>query len=112
MLNEREKKFMAYWEANRDKEGSLKHQLLTGLPLGAIYGLATPILVFSGIFKLPRANFGFFVTMLVATFFIIVFISLFNKKFKYERNNDAYKELAAKLKKEQHLQANPTNQAL
>jgi hypothetical protein len=96
MLNERENKFIAYWEANKEKEGSLKYQLLTGLPLGMVYGLATPILVLSGAFKLPKANHGFFITMMVAVFFIIIFISLFNKKFRYERNNDAYKELKAR----------------
>lgn len=100
MLNERELRFMEYWQANHQKEGSLKHQLLTGLPLGIVFGLASPILVLSGAFKLPKANHGFFITMMVAVFFIIIFISIFNKKFRYERNCDAYKELEARQKKE------------
>ena len=100
MLNERELRFMEYWQANSAKEGSLKYQLLTGLPLGIVYGLATPILVLSGAFKLPKANHGFFITMMVAVFFIIIFISVFNKKFRFERNCDAYKELEARQLKQ------------
>jgi uncharacterized protein YacL len=100
MLNEREKKFLAYWEQHGKKEGSWKYQLITGLPLGMVFGLAIPLLVVSGVFKLPKAKAGFFITMMVAVFFIVIFIAIFNKRFRWERNNDAYKELKAAQEKE------------
>jgi prepilin signal peptidase PulO-like enzyme (type II secretory pathway) len=100
MLNEREKKFITYWEKYGEKEGTLKHQLITGLPMAMIFGLAIPLLVVSGVFKLPKAKAGFFITMMIAVFIIIIFIAIFNKRFRWERNNDAYKELKAQLDKE------------
>jgi flagellar biogenesis protein FliO len=57
-------------------------------------------MVMSGAFNLPRANRGFFITMMVAVFFIIVFTALLYKKFRWERNNDAFKELEAIEKRE------------
>ena len=43
MLNEEEKKFIQYWEANRLKEKKVMKQLLIGLPIGALFGLAAII---------------------------------------------------------------------
>jgi hypothetical protein len=37
---------------------------------------------------------------MIAVFIIIIFIAIFNKRFRWERNNDAYKELKAQLDKE------------
>jgi hypothetical protein len=104
MLTTEEQKFIVYWEANREKQKKLFYQLLIGLPVGLLF--AVPILVnfFMGRFWYKRADsvgvsqFNPMV-LIVAVVLIAGFIGVFNKKFKWDQNEQFYLELKAREKR-------------
>lgn len=105
MLTTEEQKFIAYWEANREKQKKLFYQLLIGLPLGFLF--AIPILVnfFMGRFWYKRADsvgVSQFnpIVLIIAVVLIAVFIGVFNKKFKWDQNEQFYLELKAREKRD------------
>jgi H+/gluconate symporter-like permease len=122
MLNEKDQKFIAYWEAVRERESTFKHKFLTGLPIALMFGL--PILIFFGVVKiffpswfttatykqtditLPEwsAKFmqlstGDMVAAFIAVIVVILCFSYFRKHYKWEMNEQLYKELKSKEKK-------------
>ncbi len=101
MVTEEEKKFMDYWEKNRDRQKKLFYQLLVGLPLGLIFALPILINFLAGRLWYKRADavgISQFnpAILIIAVIAIAVFIGIFNKKLKWERNEQFYKELKAK----------------
>jgi uncharacterized membrane protein len=105
MLTTEEQKFIVYWEANREKQKKLFYQLLIGLPLGFLF--AIPILVnfFMGRFWYKRADsvgVSQFnpIVLIIAVVLIAVFIGVFNKKFKWDQNEQFYLELKAREKRD------------
>lgn len=103
MLSEEEKAFMVYWEKNRARQKKTFYQLLVGLPLGLL--LALPILLnyLSGWNKravmVGNAQSSPFV-LLIAVLAIAVFFSIFNKRHKWEMNEQRYLELKGKAGKD------------
>lgn len=99
MVTDQEKRFIEYWEVNRDKQKKLLFKLAFGLPLGIVFAL--PILlsvVFDDWYKRMVFISGSQVTViLVAVMVIAVFFALFRMKFKWEQNEQLYKELKLKL---------------
>jgi len=101
MLSEKEKAFIAYWEKNRVKEKSILKQFFPGLPLGLALGAAILLALDSGWYE--RANMvaraqSSPVILFIAIAGIVAFTGFFYKKFRWEMNEQAYKEL--KLKNE------------
>ncbi len=103
MITTEEQKFIEYWESNRDKQKKLFYQLLIGLPLGLLFAIPILINFFMGRFWYKRADsvgvsqFNPMV-LVVAVVLIAVFIGVFNKKFKWDQNEQFYLELKAKEK--------------
>lgn len=104
-ITEEEKKFIDYWEKNREKQKKLFYQLLVGLPLGVLFALPILINFLLGRFWYKRADsvgvsqFNPMV-LIVAVVLIAVFIGVFNKKLKWDRNDQFYRELKAREKKQ------------
>lgn len=98
MLTEKEKLFLDYWDKNRLKQKKLFYQLLMGLPIGLV--LALPILlsvIFHDWYKSMIYISGSQITIiLIAVLGIAVFNALFRMKFKWEQNEQLYKELKFK----------------
>jgi hypothetical protein len=99
MLSEKEKEFLKYWEANRIKEKSLLKQFFPGLPIGLCIGCAILIMVDSGWYE--RANMiaeteSSPTVLFIAIVAIVAFTGFFYKKFRWEMNEQAYKELKVK----------------
>ncbi|HTN05909.1 hypothetical protein [Agriterribacter sp.] len=96
MLSEEEKAFIIYWEQNRVRQKRMFYQLLVGLPLGLL--LALPILVnyLSGWDKRAvmvgntQSN---PLVLIIAVLAIAVFFSIFNRRHKWEMNEQRYLEL-------------------
>jgi hypothetical protein len=122
MLTEKDREFMAYWEKARERESTFKHKFLTGLPVAFMFGL--PILIFFGVVKiffpswfttatykqtdivLPewslkfmKLSAGDLVAAFIAVVIVILFFSYFRKHYKWEMNEQLYKELKSKEKK-------------
>jgi len=101
MLSEKEKAFIQYWEENRLKEKSTFRQFFPGLPIGLCLGVAILLVLESGWYE--RANMvaqaqSSPVVLFIGIAGIVTFTGYFYKKFKWEMNEQAYKEL--KLKNE------------
>ncbi|HEX5154456.1 MAG TPA: hypothetical protein VFW07_23580 [Parafilimonas sp.] len=101
MLSEKEKAFIEYWEKNRLKEKSILKQLFPGLPIGLALGTAILLVLDLGWYE--RANMiartqSNPVVLFIAIAGIVAFTGFFYKKFRWEMNEQAFKEL--KLKKE------------
>src|ERR1700755_412696 len=101
MLTEKEKIFIKYWEENRVKEKSIIKQFFPGLPIGLALGAGILLALDSGWYE--RANMvaqgesSPFV-LFIAIAGIGAFIGFCYKKFRWEMNEQSYKEL--KLKEE------------
>lgn len=103
MLSEDEKKFITWWEANRDKEKRIFRQWLIGLPIGVLFGLAIALNFSAGWNKRAtyEANASFNPMVLVVAIVVIAsFMAIFSKSHAWEMNEQRYKEFKAKEKQE------------
>ena len=101
MLTEQEKLFVDYWDKNRDKQKRWFYQLAIGLPLGLVFAL--PILL-SVIFhdwykRMIYISASQVTVIMIGVLGVAVFFTLFRMKFKWEQNEQLYKELKYKEKK-------------
>jgi hypothetical protein len=100
MLTLEEKKFMDYWEKNRDKQRKIVRQFILGIPVGLLFTIPILISFSSGWYK--RAGMMINTTdfnpgvLLVALLLIIGFMAIFSRRHKWDRNEQFYKELKAK----------------
>jgi len=102
MLTDEELNFMAYWEENRAKQKKIIYQLLVGLPLGLIIALPILLNYLLGWNKravmVGNAQFNPLI-LLVAVIAIAVFFAIFNRRHKWEMNEQRYAELKNKAEK-------------
>ena len=101
MLSKKEEEFIRYWEDNRIKEKSILKQFFPGLPVGLALGAGILLLLDTGWYE--RANMvaqaqSSPVVLFIAIAGIVAFTGFFYKKFRWEMNEQAYREL--KLKQE------------
>ena len=120
MVTEKEKGFLRRWEQVREKENSLTHKLLSGLPMAMMFGL--PILLFfiaikiflpgwattapgnkKSDFDLPdwavkfsQVSFGDILMVIIGVVILVLFYAYFRMHFKWEMNEQLYKELKYK----------------
>ncbi|MDP4285686.1 MAG: hypothetical protein Q8891_14805 [Bacteroidota bacterium] len=102
MVTNDEKLFMEYWEKNREKEKKFFHQLIYGSPWGLVFAL--PVLVavlFHDWYKNMIPITGTEIILIsISVLAIAVFYSVFRMKFKWDHNEQIYKELKFKQKRE------------
>ncbi len=97
MLSKEEKKFIEYWEQNRDKQKKFFKQLAIGLPVGSLFAIAIFINVVSGwhvvASSVLNSSPSFILVLLIAVILIVVFIAVFTVKHRWDINEQRYKEL-------------------
>ena len=100
MLNEEESRFVEYWSKNRTKQKKFYKQLAIGLPVGVLFAAAIFINFTSGWYKRATMVFNAYpsakslvIVLLVAIILIVVFVSVFSVKVKWEKYEQRYKEL-------------------
>jgi uncharacterized BrkB/YihY/UPF0761 family membrane protein len=106
MLSEKDKEFITYWEKERERQNSVAAKLFSGIPMAILFSI--PILLFitaiylflpewytkvSG--KLP----GSISTIVVALIICTLFFAYFRMQFKWESNEQHYRELIHKKQK-------------
>jgi membrane protein YdbS with pleckstrin-like domain len=101
MLNDREKKFMEYWEASRQREGQWQYQLLTGIPIGLLFSLPVILIVFTAKYWYVRADMqsnaiASPTILIIAVIFIAVFIAIFYKRYQWDQKEQYYLQLKAR----------------
>jgi hypothetical protein len=106
MLTTQEEKFLEYWQNNREKEKKLLRQLFIGLPAGLL--IAAGIILSLDINWYPRADMVANASLnpyilLLAIIGIIVFVSIFYKKYQWDMNEQRYRELLIKKEKEKNI---------
>ena len=108
MLTEKEHSFIKYWETYRIPHNSFSSKLLRGLPVAIMFGLPIILFILSVYIyfpdwytKISNTTSGSFVTIVIAVFIAILFFSYFRMHFKWEMNEQLYKELIYKQKKAQ-----------
>ena len=113
MLTEEEKRFLQYWQTNREREKKLLRQARAGLPIGLSVGAGILICVFSGWYQraMMEMNADISPTLLIfAVLLIALLFAVFTQKQKWDMNEQTYLELLAKIKREQ-LQEKQGDQA-
>ena len=100
MLNEEEREFIAFWEANRLRQRKFIKYIQYGLPLGLALGFSIFANLLSGWYKqasmIVNADPSLVLVLLVAIILIIVFISIFTVSHRWDLNEQRYRELIAK----------------
>jgi hypothetical protein len=98
MLTKDEKLFLEYWEKNREKEKRFMRQLAGGMPVGLIFAL--PVLlavIFHNWYKsMIYISDAQLIVIIIGVLGIAVFFAVFRMKFKWENNEQLYKELKFK----------------
>jgi glucan phosphoethanolaminetransferase (alkaline phosphatase superfamily) len=115
MITEKEKNFIEYWERVRMGRSSFINKFLSGLPVATMFGLPIVLLiVIIRIFfpewytKISNTTSGMFIVVVIAVVIAVIFYGYFRMHFKWEMNEQLYKELKFKQKKEQ-LSNHPTD---
>src|SRR6266542_2695097 len=108
MLSGQEEAFLQYWEKNRQREKKLLRQLFIGLPLGLL--ISGGIVLSLDLGWYTRANMVANSQMnpyvlIIAVAAIAVFTAIFYKKYKWDMNEQHYRELLYKKEKEQNAES-------
>lgn len=106
MLSEKDKEFIIYWEKERERLNSVTAKLLAGLPMATLF--CVPILLFiTAVYlflpewytKVSGRITGSMTTIVIALIICIVFFAYFRMQFKWESNEQHYRELKSKQNK-------------
>lgn len=103
MLNEDESRFVEYWTKNRLTQKRFLKQFAIGLPVGVLFAVAIFINFISGWYKRATMVFNAYpsvrsliLVLIIAVLLIVVFVSVFSVKVKWERNEQRYRELLSR----------------
>ena len=105
MLNEKERRFLEYWEKNRMKEKRIQTQLLLGIPVGLLFAIPILLSVFSSRYWYKRADEVANaqtspVVLMIAVIVIAIFVALFYKRHQWDMKDQYYQQLKEREKKE------------
>lgn len=105
MLNERERQFVQYWEANRLREKQWQQQLVAGIPIGLLFALPVLAIIFTGKLWYKRADMLMNTminpyVLIIAVFVITVFVSIFYKRHQWDMKEQYYRQLKAREEQE------------
>lgn len=108
MLSKEEQEFVKYWEQNRIKQKRFFKQIAIGLPFGVLFALAMFLNFSSGwdkrVLEITKTYPSFkslVIVLLVALLGIVVFVSVFSVKVRWEKYEQRYRELLSRSESEQ-----------
>jgi ATP/ADP translocase len=100
MLTSHEEDFIRYWSQQRLRKKQFLRKLSIGLPLGVLIAGALVINFLSGWYKRAdmelRSDSSVIIVVLVAAIAIVVFMSVFATRHKWDQNELRYQELLKK----------------
>ncbi|MBK6379458.1 MAG: hypothetical protein IPP81_14000 [Chitinophagaceae bacterium] len=103
MLSEKDKDFIIYWEKEKERRSTFSAKLIDGLPMAALF--CVPILLFiTAVYlffpewytKISSRLPGSIATIVIAVIICMLFFSYFRMQFKWESNEQLYRELKQK----------------
>lgn len=107
MILDEERKFLVFWQKNREIRKKKSYMLISGLPYGLLFALPILINYLTGRFWYKRADAvglsqsSSFV-LIIAVLIISIFIAFIYKQYQWEQNEQRFKELQNKMQKEQN----------
>ncbi|MFL5772979.1 MAG: hypothetical protein ACJ75F_07470 [Flavisolibacter sp.] len=100
MLTKDEEDFLRYWSDQRTRKKQFYRKLSIGLPLGALIVVAIMVNMLSGWYKKAdmeiHRDSSLVLVVLIAGIAIIIFISVFSVRHKWDQNELHYQELLQK----------------
>ena len=103
MFSKEEQDFIKYWEENRLKQKRVFKQIAIGLPFGVLFAVAVFVNFTSGwdkrveaITKTYPSFKSLILVLLIAVLAIVVFISVFSVRVKWEKYEQRYRELLSR----------------
>ena len=106
MLSAKDKEFIAYWEKERERHNSVPARLIGGLPMAILFCVPILLLITAVYLFLPEwytrvsnSMAGAMTTIVIALIICILFFSYFRMQYKWEMNEQLYKELKQKASK-------------
>lgn len=108
MISEKEFAFLRYWESVREGESGISSKIMRGLPMALLF--SAPIILFILVvkiflpewyMKISQTSPGMFLTAVIAMLLVVLFYAFFRMQYKWEMNEQLYKELKSKEHKEQ-----------
>lgn len=103
MFSKEESEFMQHWEQVREKQSQFTSKLLSGLPMAMLFGLPILLSLVAVYYlspewytKVSQAASGVLTTLVVAVFITILFFSYFRMHFRWEMNEQLYRELKSR----------------
>jgi len=100
MLTPEEQHFIAYWPVQRVKKKRSLKQFTIGLPLGVMVIAALFVNIVTGWHKqatvILKSNASLIIVVLIAAVAIVVFMTVFSMRYKWEQHEQHYKELLSK----------------
>lgn len=100
MLSEKDKRFLQSWEKERDGLNTVPSKILRGLPMAMLFSLPVILLIFVVYIFFPewytrisKTSQGAFITVVIAVMMIAVFFAYFRMHYKWEMNEQLYREL-------------------
>jgi hypothetical protein len=101
MLTREEETFIAWWDANRNRQKKIRNRWFIALPSGLMFGLPVLLNVFSGWNKRVQAiTGGQMMVVIVAILGIVAFMAVFSVQHKWEMREQQYRELMHKKNRE------------
>ena len=104
MLSKNDEDFIKYWEIQRKKKSQFLRKLSIGLPLGVIIVVALVVNFLSCWYDkadmMLRQNSSVIIVVLIAALGIVVFITVFSARHKWDQNELHYQELMAKRERD------------
>ena len=112
MFSKEEQDFIRYWEQNRSRQKRFFKQIAIGLPFGVLFAVAMFLNFASGwdkrveaITKTYPSFKSLILVLLIALLAIVVFISVFSVKVKWEKHEQRYRELINRSESEHESQS-------
>jgi heme/copper-type cytochrome/quinol oxidase subunit 2 len=100
MLTADEKKFVEYWQEQRQRKKEFLKKFSIGLPLVALIAVLFFVNFLSGWYqkadKELRRNSSLVIVILVAVIVIVVFVAIFSVRHRWEQNEADYQGLLKK----------------
>ena len=105
MYSKEEEDFIKYWEENRLKQKKFFKQIAIGLPFGVLFAVAMFLNFASGwdkrVISITQTYPSFkslILVFIIVVLAIVVFISVFSVKVKWEKYEQRYRELISRSK--------------
>jgi hypothetical protein len=113
MLNEEEESFYAFWEKNRESYSTTQSKFLRGLPFACLFGMPIIFLIAIVYFffpdwyiKISKTSPESYLVVFIAVVIFIIGFAFIRMHFKWEMNEQAFKEMKQVKNKEQAAKSN------